>query len=457
MTLAAPFRGRLGHDGLLIALGAAALILGAMQGYLSFAVHPLFLPALVAAGAVLVVSLSRPEVGVAVALVLLTAGRLLPGPLPAWLPTLALSGFLFVLALRRFSGTRGEAGRLPRLTLPLVGFFAVTLMSFVAGGWHVGEALPVFRALLTGFLLFFAISVLLQQRRQFAWVVAGAAGAAAVLAYHAAVLDSSSIGYITNSGAIVPRATAGFASPNTLGGFLAPLVPVALAGVVLVPAVAPLFLAAAGAASYGVYLSLSRGALLGLVVAPFIALRSRWLFVVAPLVVAAAVTLTPAGLEQRVATINTQDENVAGREDIWRVAGAVFLEHPVLGAGPGGFPRAYAESPEVGKEFLGVLAVLEHPPHAHNLALQMLSEQGLVGLVALVLLFGAALRLAVELRRSTELWIRVVGAGALGALVVLLVHNIVDVTLLEQTAIMVLALLGVLSGVERMTRTTRAG
>ena len=86
--------------------------------------------------------------------------------------------------------------------------------------------------------------------------------------------------------------------------------------------------------------------------------------------IAQTVGLEPAGLRN-------SDGAVRGRLTEMKSAGLLFLEHPVLGAGPGMAPYAYERHAGVvgGKVRAGTR-------RSHNLYLQLASETGLVGLAA---------------------------------------------------------------------------
>jgi O-antigen ligase len=89
--------------------------------------------------------------------------------------------------------------------------------------------------------------------------------------------------------------------------------------------------------------------------------------------------------------------------------------------------------------------VLEPPPHAHNLFIQFFAEQGILGLLSLLAVMGVAVRMALQLRRHSERWMRVTGSAMLAALVAFLIHNMFDVTLVQETGIDFWAMLGLLS------------
>jgi O-antigen ligase len=88
---------------------------------------------------------------------------------------------------------------------------------------------------------------------------------------------------------------------------------------------------------------------------------------------------------------------------------------------------------------------LQPPPHAHNLLLQSLSEQGIIGTLALLAVLAAAFRTALRLRRLEDPALSLLGSAGLASLTAFLVHNQFDVTPLEGTGIYFWALLGLLS------------
>jgi O-antigen ligase len=73
-----------------------------------------------------------------------------------------------------------------------------------------------------------------------------------------------------------------------------------------------------------------------------------------------------------------QDSNKQ-RRDFYRASLAIIREHPFIGVGTGGFPRAYAEKTR------GTDAILTRNPH--NEYLHIATQLGVVGLAALLYLF----------------------------------------------------------------------
>jgi hypothetical protein len=98
------------------------------------------------------------------------------------------------------------------------------------------------------------------------------------------------------------------------------------------------------------------------------------------------------------------------RPELWEAAWDQYRDHPVLGSGPGTYEQYWN---------------LHRPiPHivrdAHSLYLETLGELGIVGLVLLVVVFGAPLVAAFAARREP------LAVGALGGYVAYLVHAGID-------------------------------
>lgn len=89
-----------------------------------------------------------------------------------------------------------------------------------------------------------------------------------------------------------------------------------------------------------------------------------------------------------------QSSSIGWRLEYLTNSVAVFVQHPILGVGTGGFHQAYAE------QVAGTEKERTHNPH--NEYLMIAVQVGLPGLVLLLLLFGTQLRLAAELPDATD-------------------------------------------------------
>ena len=424
-------------------LGAAGL--GAAFAASAWVVGPFVFPALCGFAALAVITVSRPAVGVAAAFPLLVAGNFGVAGNPPWVAPTAWAAFLLALAVLR-PAEADEPRRLPAMGGALLLYLVVTVFSMLFSE-RASEAFPIVRSLVTGLMLFFAMTRLLRTREDVRLVLAGVAIAAAAIG--AVAVDewrtgTVSVSFYTASGALVGRASAGFGQPNSLGGYLITIVPFLLAAALAFRRGRILFAIALVLAVAGVYVSFSRGALVGLVLIPFVFLRARWALLAVPIVVLGLAIASPALIRERFDTVSTSGSEVATRVDFWRAAGAIWAAHPIAGVGIGSFPDAYATSPIPGKRFLPQ-TTFEPPPHAHNLFLNTLAEQGVIGLLALLTVVVAAVRTALRLRRDDRRWIALVGTAALAALLAAGIHNLFDVTLREQIGTTFWALLGVVS------------
>jgi hypothetical protein len=144
--------------------------------------------------------------------------------------------------------------------------------------------------------------------------------------------------------------------------------------------------------------------------------------------VAAAVALAAVGRPDRAVedawqafTAGTERPNTSSthllslgsnRYDMWRVAIAESPEHPVLGVGARGFGPLYLQEGRTG----------ETPARAHSLLLEVLVEQGGVGLLLLLVGVGAPLLLIARQARQRS----VSAVAALGGCCGWLAHASVD-------------------------------
>jgi O-antigen ligase len=103
--------------------------------------------------------------------------------------------------------------------------------------------------------------------------------------------------------------------------------------------------------------------------------------------------------ESQVITRLVRDWTLTGRTDFWATVWAMFQQAPILGNGAHTF------------------GVFNHVPWAHNLYLEVLAEQVLVGLLALACLVVCGFIAAWKARRTGTREARLLGAGALAGLI----------------------------------------
>jgi O-antigen ligase len=111
--------------------------------------------------------------------------------------------------------------------------------------------------------------------------------------------------------------------------------------------------------------------------------------VVAVVVGGAILVSVPQSSWARISTIPDEISggNLSSRRGLWKAGLQVFPRRPILGFGAGAFPTAIAGSP------LRPRGLRPGVP-AHNVLIAIMVEQGVVGLLILLALFGACLRAA---------------------------------------------------------------
>jgi O-antigen ligase len=427
----------------------------------AYAFNPLLLPAMIVVAGAAAVILWRPEYGLGMAVALsplLDAHLSAPAgsnmslpqkPLQFLVPATLAAVLAYGVLISRDEHRVGQ----PQLALAVPAFVVVGLLSSLFAMDPSQTVTKVF-LLLTALTLFLGVLQICRDRDRLTVVVAGVV-LAVVLAGFQGVIQQingqySSEGFLVD-GQFVGRVQGSFGHPNHYGGFIAVLLPVAIA--VCLGGGFPRRLR--WLAGFGVLLALpalnysyARGAIGALIIGSLI-----WLLVFKPkaavFVVLSAVivvlTVAPVQLKDR---FSTQDQAgaVSIRADIWGAALDVYSERPVLGVGPNNFPVAYRGLPSTlanaSQRQLLHNELLLIPPYAQNLYLNVLAEEGLLGIVALAFLLAYAVAAAYRGCRLSDPRGRILGFGLGIGMMVLLIHSLVEVTL---TTPLMLPLFGLLA------------
>jgi len=110
------------------------------------------------------------------------------------------------------------------------------------------------------------------------------------------------------------------------------------------------------------------------------------------------------------------------RYQVWRDTLGIVRDAPLTGAGGGSFESVYSAYKTVPSELLW--------DHAHNDYLEVAAETGLVGVLLWLWFFAAWFRHVLgRIRRRRSRYHRLVSIGALGGVVALLLHGLVDFNL----------------------------
>ena len=429
---------------------ALALALAAAWPVVAYRVHPAVFPALLAAAAVLALVVRRPAAGIALVLVLAPfTNAALAGGRPLRLPRLRPRGRAAGVRPARRAAPRADR---PRLSLAVCLFVAAAGASSLAA-LDPAESVTSFLGVAVAAVLFFAVVQICQRREQLLVVVAGAIGGLLVAGAQGVTQKLS--GRVSEAGVLVGdelvgRVAGSFSHPNQFAGYLIALIPLALTLAVdrraTSPALRRLAALAATLALAAVAFSFTRGAVAGLVAGGLV-----WLAVVRPRVAVVALVavaiggamLTPAALKDRLTDPGGEDLGL--RADLWRSALDLFAAARCWASASATSARATRGSPAPGRSAGVRQRQILLPPHANNLFLTILAEEGIIGALAFLGLLGAALWSCARAARREDVFDRALGVGIGAGLCALLAHSLLEYTLFGEIALPLFALLGVLA------------
>lgn len=310
-------------------------------------------------------------------------------------PVTAAVVFAWILG-QAGAGGASQARALPRrATAALVAALVVTTVFAQHPVVSVRELLN-FGVLLAFFVL--AADALARDRARVARLAPFIAAVAAVVGA-LGVLETVGLlpGEFPRHGTPFNRAALGFGQPNGLGLFLAVALPFAVhtwttarsgAGRVL----GALALAAVATGLFGTF---SRGSWLSLVAGgAALALAGEWRFLarfgIGVVLAAIVLDVGSGGMIRDTAQRTLSDWVLEQRAALMLAGVLMFLQHPWVGVGPGG----YAESLDrVGAQ---VFWLWDYLPTPHNAYVQMAAESGVIGLAAFVAFLIAILRVLVR-------------------------------------------------------------
>ena len=395
----------------------------------AYLVHPAILPALMVAGAFVVLAFLKPAWGLGAALAA-SALELFGLPLPSGLLTPAEAALALVaVAYIVRALVRPETVALPGWRdIPFLLLLAVVLIGVVIAV----DPAPVVRVFIfwTLFYCLYLQAQSLSPRDMRVVVIGFALGAGALGAIGAyGYFQSGSVELLAGGEITTTRAVGALADANYYAGLLALAVLPALA-LVLNGGRRDLWLGipvALGVA--GLIFSLSRGGILAFGVGLLVLLawrRARWIAVALVLIVGilTAANLNPLTrseqfgvVRERLSTLTrAQLATTSQRPEIWSAARDVAIEHPFAGVGVNQFEH------EAGQR--GVYERGEPIENAHSVPLSLAAETGIVGLALfmafLVQLAGRA-RVALHNRDPLPY---VLALGTLAALVAFVVQGL---------------------------------
>ncbi len=268
------------------------------------------------------------------------------------------------------------------------------------------------------------------------------------------------------AGGVLMRAHGTFGQPNPYGGYLALLLPIALALALAAPK-SGLRLTAWGvsiALAIGIAVSLSRGAWLGTLAA----LSTVWLLEsqvnrrravalaycgITGLIIALMLRILPDAVLGRVTDLfvygsrlvqelragpNPENWAILERVSQWYAGWQMFANNLFLGVGIGNYPRAY--------ETYALPGWPTGVGHAHNYYLNLAAEGGLLTFAAFMFFLIFVWRLAVRTwQNAPNVWGRLLALGLMGSLAAFSAHSLVDSLFVHSIGILLGILLGLLS------------
>ncbi|MGI8914354.1 MAG: O-antigen ligase family protein [Chloroflexota bacterium] len=398
------------------------------------------------------------------------------GPFPAS-STELLVGVTLVGWLLRVVLTRRHSFAPMPLLLPLLLFLTGITLSFLS----IISAPPDQGSLVWGFkelvkwvellMVYVLAANLLTTRRRLQWaayLIVASTALEALVGLYQFVRKVGPPSFLIHG--LFMRAYGSFAQPNPFAGYLnmGVLLAVALAAVSFRQRGGRRLALAAAVIILAIVCSLSRSAWLALAVAAVLLLdrggsRSRTLvgFGVAAAILLTwlfAIHLVPGSVTTRVvAAFDIYNVDVlhptpatysaAQRLAFWIAGEAMFTSHWLLGVGMGNFGVVYPHYAVPGWN-VGLA-------HAHDYYLNQAVETGLVGLGAYLVFLISAFRLMWRpLAAMRDPFLRAIVAGALGMLMTLFVHNLLDDLYVHGTVVQIALLLAMAGAAIRVDRDT---
>jgi O-antigen ligase len=405
----ASFRGTsqivLPRNGLLWLGGCVALTaVAALDTVVAYKVSPVVALGLPIAAAVAIYFFYRPMVGVYAAVLCVPAEALnLSFGSFGLTPTKAILVLVGGIVVMRFLLVGHMRQPHPAYIAFLVGQ-AITILGLLVAR----DTFVVLKLSIT-WSAFLAVSMLVASAevRQIKIILYCISIAGAVLAVES-ILHGTSQSLVNGGQAATDRAQGSFTHPAQLAFWLVLAIsPALVLAMVGRPNLRPLLLAAAALAIAGLALTLTRGAIIGfagsLVVLMFWKPFRRFALVLVALAgIYTAVNFNAISHSKELSVVTTRLSTVAQgaqtggkRVLIWATTPRIIADHPLLGVGAGNFHTVSLEYglSEGGAPF----------DHAHDLALTIAAERGLLALAMLIAFLAAVAKTGVDaLRRHTS-------------------------------------------------------
>lgn len=371
-----------------------------------------------------------------------------------WLTALGLSAML----LRRITEARSALPN-TNLTIPLLLFIALAVVSLIVSIYPHATWYALIRLLIYLAAMFLAADIARHRRRtrRFIWVLMATSVLLVV------------IGLIKYSGGPIPSfweynvphqqsfLTSTFFNHNHLSGYLEMAMPLILCVLVISRPKKRrgLWFLALIILVLGVVLAMSRGGWVSLVAALtfcmlFIWINQYWSWarmlmtgVAGALMILIVFMASTPALDRLESTEDLSEPSIQVRAHIWEATGTLIKDKPILGWGLGTYPWSFPQARPLG--------LAGRVREAHCDYLQLVASMGV--LVLIPLLWGAG----ATFYRGTKIFLNSrssfkqgVSLGAMGAIVAMLVHSLVDFNIqITSNGLLFFMMVGLVMGVQR--------
>ncbi|MFC1617994.1 O-antigen ligase family protein [Patescibacteria group bacterium] len=350
--------------------------------------------------------------------------------------------FFFRFRLYRLAYLKQAIDKVP-FKFPLLLLFAAATLAVLVSP-NLRGALGEWRAYFVEAIIFYIVFVnVIVWRRHIKYVLYALGISALVVSVYAIIQHFTGINIPAPwHAADLRRVTAWYEYPVAVALYLAPIVGLFIAQLFFrrhskIIVAWPFALAVVAAGVLAVYYTHSRGALVAILITLAVLsffTKYRW-YIVSIIVIAVLILAFIPGVSDRFVDVFTGDDNSTNvRLVMWKGTLKMLKDNWFLGAGLSGFQSLY----DVYREARHTELLL----YPHSLFLNFWVELGLIGLAAFVWLLVAYFRRVKRALKSNM--DRAVLFGSLAAMLVLLIHGLIDVPYFKNDlAILFLVIIGI--------------
>lgn len=228
---------------------------------------------------------------------------------------------------------------------------------------------------------------------------------------------------VENSQDIAVRIYSVFTNPNIFAEYLVMLTPLAVGTMWYTKSMKKklTFIIGVGVLLLALLMTMSRGGWLGIFVAAFVfvLIVDKRLLVLAIPIVLIAVPFLPKSILQRFISIGSNvDSSILYRTKIYQITANIIKDNFINGVGFG-----YIPFKQVYETYIRTMPIY----HAHNTFLEIFAEGGIIGLlVFLILIFSLIKNGLCYLTKSSDKYIKYLGAGAMASLFGILANGMTE-------------------------------